>query len=143
MRDRILRILRGEVGYVIGGLRQMATKRKGSKRRLSASKQRTLSTVCNYFDRNRDRMRYNEYLTAGFPVASGVIEGACRHLVKDRMERSGMRWTIDGAQAMLDLRSTHINDQWPAFQAHRIQAETHRLYPQHRLLQRLEFYLAV
>jgi hypothetical protein len=143
VRDRLLRILHGEVGYVIGGLRQMATKRKGSKRRLSAAKQQTLTRVCNYFQRNRERMRYDEYLAAGYPIASGVIEGACRHLVKDRMERAGMRWTIDGAQAMLDLRSTHINGQWPAFQTHRIHVETRRLYPQRQLLQRLEFQLAV
>lgn len=142
VRDRLLRILRGEVGYVIGGLRQMATKRKGSKGKLSAAKRKTLTKVCNYFERNRDRMRYDEYLAAGYPIASGVIEGACRHLVKDRMERAGMRWTIDGAQAMLDLRSTHINGQWPAFQAHRIHTETQRLYPQRQLTQRLEFQLA-
>jgi hypothetical protein len=142
VRDRVLRILRGEVGYVIGGLRQMATKRKGSKEKLSAGKQKTLTKICNYFHRNRHRMHYDKYLAAGFPVASGVIEGACRHLVKDRMERAGMRWTIDGAQAMLDLRSTYINDQWPAFQRHRIHTETRRLYPQRQLLQRLEFRLA-
>jgi hypothetical protein len=143
VRDRLLRILRGEVGYVIGGLRQMATKRKGAKRRLPAAKQQTLTKVCNYFERNRDRMRYNEYLAAGYPIASGVIEGACRHLVKDRMERAGMRWTVSGAQAMLDLRSTSINDQWTAFQNHRIDAETRRLYPQRQLPQRLEFQLAI
>jgi hypothetical protein len=137
VRDRTLRLLRGEVGYVIGGLRQMATKRG-----LSAAKQKKLTRICNYFHRNRSRMRYDEYLAAGYPIASGVIEGACRHLVKDRMERAGMRWTIDGAQAMLDLRSTYINDQWSAFQAHRIQAETQRLYPQRQLLQELTFTLA-
>jgi len=138
VRDRTLRLLRGEVGYVIGGLRQMATKRG-----LSAAKQKKLTQICNYFHRNRGRMRYDEYLAAGFPIASGVIEGACRHLVKDRMERAGMRWTIDGAQAMLDLRSTHINDQWSEFQVHRIHAETQRLYPQRQLLQQLTFELAV
>lgn len=138
VRDRTLRLLRGEVGYVIGGLRQMATKRG-----LSAAKRKTLTRICNYFHRNRDRMRYDEYLAAGYPIASGVIEGACRHLVKDRMERAGMRWTIDGAQAMLDLRSTYINDQWSTFQAHRIRAETRRLYPQPQLLQQLTFQLAV
>lgn len=142
VRDRMLRILKGDVGYVIGGLRQMATKRRGSKGRLSAAKQKTLTTICNYFHRNRHRMRYDEYLAAGLPIASGVIEGACRHLVKDRMERAGMRWTIDGAQAMLDLRSTYINGAWQAFQRHRIHIETTRLYPQHRLLQQLEFQLA-
>ena len=137
VRDRVLRILRGEVGYVIGGLRQMATKRG-----LPAKKRKTLMQICNYLTRNRERMRYDEYLRAGYPIASGVIEGACRHVVKDRMERSGMRWTIDGAQAMLDLRSTAINDQWPEFQTHRIHAETHRLYPKRQLLKQLNFQLA-
>lgn len=143
VRDRLLRILRGEVGYVVGGLRQIATKRKGSKQRLSAAKQKTLTKICNYFMHNRNRMRYHEYLAAGYPIASGVIEGACRHLVKDRMERAGMRWTIDGAQAMLDLRSTYINDQWSAFQTHRIRAETQCLYPQRQLLQQLELQLTI
>lgn len=138
VRDRTLRLLRGEVGYVIGGLRQMATKRG-----LSAAKRKKLTRICNYFHRNRGRMRYNEYLAAGYPIASGVIEGACRHLVRDRMERAGMRWTIDGAQAMLDLRSTYINDQWSAFQEHRIRAATRRLYPKPQLLQQLDFELAV
>jgi hypothetical protein len=138
VRDRVLRILHGEVGYVIGGLRQMATKRG-----LPADKQRKLSQICNYLSRNRHRMCYNEYLSAGYPIASGVIEGACRHVVKDRMERSGMRWTIDGAQAMLDLRSTSINDQWSAFVAHRIHAETQRLYPEPQLLERLAFQLTI
>jgi hypothetical protein len=87
-------------------------------------------------------MRYDEYLAAGFPIASGVIEGACRHLVKDRMERAGMRWTIDGAQAMLNLRSTSINDQWSPLQVHRIRHETQRLYPQRQILQQLTWQLA-
>lgn len=138
VRDRVLRILRGEVGYVIGGLRQMATKRG-----LPAARRKKLTQLCNYLNRNRHRMRYDEYLAAGYPIASGVIEGACRHVVKDRMERSGMRWTIDGAQAMLDLRSTSVNDQWSAFQIHRINAETQRLHPERRLLPQLPFQLAV
>ena len=137
VRNRTLRILHGEVGYVIGGLRQMATKRS-----LSKSKQKKLTQICNYFNRNRGRMRYDEYLAAGFPIASGVIEGACRHVVKDRMERAGMRWTIDGAQAMLDLRSTSINDQWSDFQTHRIETETQRLYPDRRILKQLTWQLA-
>ncbi len=138
VRDRILRLLRGEVGYVIGGLRQMATKRG-----LSTKQAKALTKICNYLTHNRHRMRYDEYLTSGYPIASGVIEGACRHVVKDRMERSGMRWTIDGAQAMLDLRSTAINDQWSAFQPHRIATETQRLYPERQLLKQLSFQLAV
>ena len=137
VRDRVLRILRGEVGYVMGGLRQMATKRG-----LSAAKQKKLTRICNYFDHNRHRMHYDEYLAAGFPIASGVIEGACRHLVKDRMERAGMRWTIDGAQAMLDLRATHINGQWSSLQTVRIKRESDRLYPQRHVLKQLQWQLA-
>ena len=138
VRDRTLRILRGEVGYVIGGLRQMATKRN-----LSAAKRKKLTQICNYLQRNRDRMSYDEYLAAGFPIASGVIEGACRHVVKDRMERAGMRWTIDGAQAILDLRSTSINGQWSAFQTRRIKTETGRLHPYRHIIHQLTWQLAV
>ena len=74
-------------------------------------------------------MHYAEYLRQGYPIASGVIEGACRHLIKDRMERAGMHWTLQGAQAMLDLRSVWIGGHWEAFQKARIEHETERLYP--------------
>lgn len=124
VRDRCLGILRGRVGYVIGGLRQMATKRK-----LSSHKTKKLERLCQYLENNRQRMRYDQYLRAGYPIASGVIEGACRHIIKDRMERAGMRWTVQGAQAMLDLRTTHINGQWADFNGHRIEQENSRLYP--------------
>ena len=124
VRERMLRVLRGEAGYVIGGLRQM-----GTKRGLKKSQWQKLQTVCNYLEKNLPRMRYDEYLAAGYPIASGVIEGACRYVVKDRMERAAMRWTVAGAQAMLDLRTTYVNGQWHDFQVYRIQQERKRLYP--------------
>jgi hypothetical protein len=65
-------------------------------------------------------MAYHEYLQAGYPIASGVIEGACRYMVKARMERSGMRWILDGAQAMLGLRCIHLVGSWEAFTRFRI-----------------------
>ena len=105
--DRLLRLLRGEVGYVIGGLKQMATKHK-----LKGSRARQLSAVIGYLERNRRFMHYDQYLASGYPIGSGVAEGACRHLVKDRMELTGMRWCIPGAQAMLDLRAVYINGDW-------------------------------
>ncbi|TVP96914.1 MAG: hypothetical protein EA381_16340 [Planctomycetaceae bacterium] len=61
-------------------------------------------------------MRYDEYLARGLPIATGVIEGACRHLVQDRLGRSGMRWTIAGAQSILDLRSVLASDHWDSYQ---------------------------
>ena len=72
--------------------------------------------MCGYFDAHLNRMKYDEYLAAGYPIATGVIEGACRHLVKDRMERSGMQWTLTGAQAMLNLRALRQSSYWDEFQ---------------------------
>jgi hypothetical protein len=130
VRERLLGILRGQAGYVVGGLRQMATKRG-----LKGAKLKRLNAICNYLENNRFRMDYDQYLAAGYPIASGVIEGACRYFVKDRMERAGMRWTVAGAQAMLDLRSTYINGQWDEFQTYHINAERKRLYPHRALTQ--------
>jgi hypothetical protein len=129
--DRLLRLLRGEVGYVIGGLKQMATKQN-----LKGSKAKQLRAAIGYLERNRRFMKYDEYLAAGYPIGSGVAEGACRHLVKDRMELTGMRWSIPGAQAMLDLRAVYLNDDWEAFQQHHIEQERQRLYPYRSQVQR-------
>ncbi len=123
VEDRLRMLLDGKVGLVIGALRQTLTKR-----RLRGSRRKTVREVINYFDRNRGRMRYDEYLAAGYPISSGVIEGACRHLVKDRLERAGMRWHPDGAQAMLDLRAMYLNGEWEAFWSDHVEREDDRLY---------------
>lgn len=120
---RLRDLLQGRVGYVIGGLRQRLTKH-----RLSGSRRKTLLSTIGYLENNRKQMRYDEYLKAGYPIGSGVAEGACRHLVKDRMEQTGMRWTVSGAQAMLHLRATYLNDQWDDFIEDRIEREQTRLY---------------
>jgi len=104
--------------------------------KLKGSKAKQLSAVIGYLERNRRFMRYDEYLAAGFPIGSGVAEGACRHLVTDRMELTGMRWRVPGAQAMLDLRAVYLNGDWETFQQHRIKQERHRLYPYRSLVRR-------
>lgn len=136
VRERVLRILQGEVQAVIRGLRRMGTQRLSGKKRVDLEK------ICNYFENNRQRMRYHEYLAAGYPIASGVIEGACRHVVKDRMERTGMNWVVAGAQAMLDLRCIYLCDTWDEYTAYRIEKETERLYPYRDSLQPLSCSLA-
>ena len=95
---------------------------------LPAATRTRLEQIHDYFDRHRDRIHYDRYLAAGYPIASGVIEGACRHVVKDRMERAGMHWTLPGAQALLNLRCVALNDEWEPFINHHIQSETARLY---------------
>jgi hypothetical protein len=138
VRERLLRVLRGEVRSVVRGLRGL-----GTKRGLRGSQRQALARVCKYLEKNRERMRYDEYLAKGYPIASGVIEGACRHLVKDRMERAGMHWTPQGAQAMLDVRSTWVNGDWEEYQAFRIEAETKRLYPHRHLVEGTQYSMAI
>src|SRR5262249_21134559 len=131
---RVMRVLGCRAVGVVRGLRRL-----GTLRGLVGSKKKTLAQVCAYLLKNRERMRYDEYLAKGYPIASGVIEGACRHLVKDRMERAGMHWTPAGAQAMLDMRSTYVNGDWQEYQAYRIQRETQRLYPHRDLVEGPQF----
>ena len=128
-RDRLLRILRGELQGVVGGLRQMATKRGLKGKRLEE-----IATVCGYFEKHSHRMCYHEYLAAGYPIATGVIEGACRHLVKDRMERSGMRWCLAGAQPMLHVRAVYQSSYWDDFHQDRMAPEQSQLHPHRGLL---------
>ena len=137
VRERLERVLQGRVLSVVGGLRQMGTKRE-----LPGAKRKRLAVLCGYLERNSMRMRYDLYLAWGYPIASGVIEGACRHYVKDRMERAGMHWTKAGAQAMLDVRSEYLNGDWEAFQRFRIERETERLYPHRQLLDSVEWAMA-
>jgi len=114
-------LLKGEVAAVLRSLR-------GKLRGLTGAKRKTLQRVIRYYDNNQGLMKYHEYLKKGYPIASGVIEGACRHLVKDRMERTGMRWHIDGAQAMLNTRSAYVNGDWDKMFEYYIQEQQARLY---------------
>lgn len=136
VRQRVLCVLRGEIGGVIRGLRRMATIH------LNRKEQATIETICQYFENNRHRMRYDRYLAEGYPIASGVIEGACRHVVKDRMERTGMNWVIPGAQPMLGLRSIYLSGDWDHYMDSYCAAEVKRLHPHRELLQELDWQTA-
>jgi len=122
--DRALRILFGEVGQVVKGIRQSITKRG-----LSGAKSKTLNTVADYLYRNRARMRYDEYLANGWPIASGPVEGACKNLIKDRMERSGMRCTEAMAEAIVQLRAIYLSGDFDVYWQFHIEQDQRRLYP--------------
>lgn len=124
VRQRALRLLQGQVSQVVKGIRQSATKRG-----LRGQKKKTVEEVTAYLYRNRNRMRYDEYLQKGWPIATGVVEGACKNLVKDRMERSGMRWTPEMAEAMLQMRATYLSGDFEAYWAFHVQHEHERLHP--------------
>ena len=108
VQRKLTEILHGRVGYVIGGLRQILTKR-----RLRTSVRETLAKVITFFQNHRRWMQYDAYLAAGLPVGTGVVESACGSVVKHRMEGEGKRWSLAGAEAILALRSlkkSHDND---------------------------------
>ena len=120
---RTLLMLTGQIAAVVADLRAIAARPETSK-----TARQTLLGVAGYYERNQAYMQYDRYLAAGWPIASGVIEGACRHLVKDRCELSGMRWTQEGAEALLRLRSVLENGDWERFHAYRRRQRQHGVY---------------
>jgi hypothetical protein len=110
-RTHIGSILAGKVKTVIQSFRWQSTRLL-----LEGKSKEGMDTICNFLERNADRMRYDEYLAKGYPISTGFIEGACRHVIKDRMERSGMRWSLTGAQNMLYLRCVDAGKLWKEFQ---------------------------
>lgn len=121
---RLLEILRGKAGYVAGGMRRSATRRC-----LLSVERKPVDTCANYLLTYAPYLKYNYYLAQGFPIATGVIEGACRHLVKDRMEVTGARWSLTGAEAVLRLRalrSSHDFDEYWNFHEKKEYERNHR-----------------
>jgi hypothetical protein len=113
VQQRLLEILRGKGGFVAGGMRRSATRRG-----LSPEKRMPVDTCARYLLNHSPYLHYDRYLSRGLPIATGVIEGACRHLVKDRMAVTGARWSLTGAEAVLRLRalrSSHNFDEYWAF----------------------------
>ncbi|WP_406482244.1 hypothetical protein [Streptomyces sp. NBC_01615] len=76
-----------------------------------------------YATNKADYLRYDTALAAGWPIATGIIEGACRHLVKDRLDITGARWGLAGAEAVLKLRALRTNGDFDAYWAWREQQE--------------------
>ena len=121
--EHLLSLLQGRVGRVIGGLKQTLRKRK-----LKVSQRKALKDVIRYFENHREWMRYDEYLLKGYPIGSGVVESSCGHTVKDRMEGTGRRWSIEGAESVLLLRSIYTSGDWDMYWDSYMKIERKRVY---------------
>jgi hypothetical protein len=108
--ERALKILQGEAADVAHGLRQGATLHQ-----LSSDKRKAVDKCADYLEKYRPMLEYDQYLSEGLPVATGVIEGACRHLIKDRMDRTGARWRLKRAEAVLRIRSLRSSGDFDAY----------------------------
>lgn len=120
-------LLSGDVETVIRRWRRLARAAKKQKR-WTQDDQKTMTSAIGYFCNNRPRMRYDAYLSQGYPIGSGIAEGTCRNLVKDRMDCTGMHWRLPGARAMLKTRALYLNGEWAEFVEYRIQQEQQSLY---------------
>lgn len=105
--QRLLAILQGQSSLVAAAMRRSATLRQ-----LQPEQRSAVDKCANYLLNHRAFLKYDDYLAAGFPIATGVIEGACRHLIKDRMDITGARWSLEGAEAVLRLRSLKVSGDW-------------------------------
>lgn len=116
-------LLEGKVDYVVRNFGRFIQEWK-----LRGKAKVEMTRAIGYFRRNRERMCYDEYLAKGYPIGSGVAEGTCRNLVKDRMELTGMRWERRGAQSMIHLRALYLNGEWKTFINYRIEKEQRQLH---------------
>jgi len=110
VHEKLLLILHGKVASYIMELQSEMLNGKWKK-----SQRDKLSKVITYLKNHKSYMKYDLYLSEGYPIGSGVVESACSHVVKDRMEISGARWGIGGSESILKLRSVAKSKDWDAY----------------------------
>jgi hypothetical protein len=121
--NKLGEVLRGNAGLVAAAMRRSATRRG-----MTGDARKNVEVCATYLRNKSAYMAYAGVLAAGWPIATGVIEGACRHLVKDRMDITGARWGLLGAEAVLKLRAVLANgdfDEYWRFHCIREQRRNH------------------
>jgi len=126
VRAHAAAILHGQARHVAAAIRSNIT----ATGQLTAATRKAATRTADYLDAKAPHLDYPQALAAGWPISSGVIEGTCRHLVKDRMDITGARWGIDTAEAVLKLRALHANGHFDAYWAYHLQRERQRNHPQ-------------
>jgi hypothetical protein len=128
--ERALNLLKGKVSDVAAGMRRSATRRNLTQRERAA-----VDRCAKYLLDHRELLRYDEFLALGLPIATGVIEGACRHLIADRMDITGARWGLTTAEAVLKLRSLHSSGDLNAYWKFHTTREYERQHASHYQMQ--------
>ena len=123
VRRHASKVLDGGAARVAGQIRRAATNAG-----LDRDKRAGADACAKYLANKRAHLDYPTALRNGWPVATGVIEGACRHLVKDRMDITGARWGLDGAEAILKLRALRANDDFDAYWTYHLARERQRVH---------------
>jgi hypothetical protein len=126
VQDKARAILDGKATRVAGAIRRQATKAG-----LDHAQRAGADLCAGYLTKKAPYLDYPTALANGWPIATGVIEGACRHLVKDRMDITGARWSLDGAEAILKLRAVRTNGDFEPYWAYHLSRERHRVHQTH------------
>jgi len=115
--EQAFNIRKGEAARVAVEMRRQATRQQ-----FSQEKRKPVDKCSDYLTKYLPMLEYDRYLSEGLPIATGVIEGACRHLIKDRMDLTGARWRLKRAEAVLGIRSLRSSGDFEAYWAfHRAQ----------------------
>ena len=118
-----LAVLAGRARQVTGSLTAQA-----GQRGLTESQRAGMEACARYLTNNMEYLRYDQALSSGWPIATGVIEGACRHLIGDRLDIAGSRWGVEGAEAILRLRAVIDNGDFEAYWAFHLRCEHDRVH---------------
>ena len=121
--EKALAVLRGRAGQVASSLGAQADEHM-----LTGSQRTGVDACVRYLVNKQEYLRYDVALAAGWPIATGVVEGACRHLIGDRFNITGSRWSIEGAEAILKLRALEDNGDFDAYWAFHLAQEHHRVH---------------
>jgi hypothetical protein len=120
---QLRKILQGKSAQVAAGIRRRATSFGYSRA------ERTGADECaRYLNNKQDHLGYNTALEKGWPIATGIVEGACRHIVKDRMDITGARWSLEGAEAILKLRALIANGDFEDYWRFHLRREHARIH---------------
>ena len=119
--ERATAILDGKSSDVAAGIRRSATLQG-----LPQKERVGVDACCDYLIAKRPYLHYDDYLAAGYPISTGVIEGACRHLICDRLDITGARWSVAGAEAVLRLRSLRSSGDFDSYWAFHLAKEHER-----------------
>ena len=123
VHDKATKVLNGDARHVAAAIRRRATREK-----LTTTRRKGADTCANYLTAKSPYLGYPAALANGWPIATGVIEGASRHLVKDRMDPTGARWGLTGAESVLKLRAIHSNGDWDEYFKYHLTQEQHRVH---------------